>query len=128
MLDSRAFGSRVTIDGRLNVGVSDRSASGSWPISSSERYEPLIDTALVRPVERGLLPEPFRFDGVRFVRGAGRARPDRASGRSPMLLPRLLAGLAPSGVTPAEANFRELQRSSRSSVLSEPSSVLSFSP
>lgn len=60
---------------------------------------------LVRPVRRGFPPEPFRFVGAHFVRGAVRRR-DRLEhlGRKPGLLTTWLAGLAPSGVTPSKAN------------------------
>lgn len=73
-----------------------------------ERDDVLRDSALMRPVTRGFPPEPIRFVGAHLVRAAVRAR-DRAehAGRPPGALTRLLAGLAPSGVTPSKANIRE---------------------
>jgi hypothetical protein len=70
--------------------------------------EALIDTPLVRPVSRGFPPEPIRFVGAHLVRGAVRAR-DRAehAGRLPGPVIRAIAGLAPSGVTPSNANIAE---------------------
>ena len=70
------------------------------------RPEALADTPLVRPVTRGFPPEPIRFVGAHLVRGAVRAR-DRAehAGRTPGVVVRALAGLAPSGVTPSKANI-----------------------
>ena len=64
------------------------------------------DMPLVRPVRRGFPPEPFRFVGAHFVRGAVRRR-DRIEhlGNKPDLLTTWLAGLAPSGVTPSKANI-----------------------
>jgi glycine/D-amino acid oxidase-like deaminating enzyme len=61
---------------------------------------------LVRPVRRGFPPEPFRFVGAHFVRGAVRRR-DRMEhqGRKPDAVTAWLAGLAPSGVTPSKANI-----------------------
>ncbi|MBW7922654.1 MAG: FAD-dependent oxidoreductase [Rubellimicrobium sp.] len=72
-----------------------------------DRDDPLRDSALLRPVTRGFPPEPIRFPGAHLVRGAVRAR-DRAehADRRPGVLVRLLAGLAPSGVTPSQANIR----------------------
>jgi len=65
------------------------------------------DCALVRPVRRGFPPEPLRFIGAHFVRGAVRRR-DRLEhqDRRPGRLTSWLAGLAPSGVTPSKANVR----------------------
>jgi glycine/D-amino acid oxidase-like deaminating enzyme len=62
--------------------------------------------ALVRPVTRGFPPEPFRFVGAHFVRGAVRRR-DRLehAGRRPDAVTAWFAGLAPSGVTPSKANI-----------------------
>ena len=62
--------------------------------------------ALVRPIRRGFPPEPFRFIGAHFVRGAVRRR-DALEHRNkkPDPLTSLLAGLAPSGVTPSKANI-----------------------
>ncbi len=62
--------------------------------------------ALVRPVERGFPPEPFRFVGAHLVRNAVRRR-DRLEhlNREPDPATRWLAGLAPSGVTPSRANI-----------------------
>jgi len=73
-----------------------------------ERDNPLIDTPLLRPIRRGFPPEPFRFLGAHVVRHAVRAQ-DRAeqSGRRPAAPWRMLAGLAPSGVTPSKANIKE---------------------
>lgn len=70
------------------------------------RDEALTETPLMRPVTRGFPPEPLRFVGAHLVRGAVRAR-DRAehAGRTPGLVTRMLAGLAPSGVTPSKANI-----------------------
>jgi glycine/D-amino acid oxidase-like deaminating enzyme len=64
------------------------------------------NTALVHPVRRGFPPEPLRFVGAHFVRGAVRRR-DRMEhlGRVPDKLTAWLAGLAPSGVTPSKANI-----------------------
>jgi glycine/D-amino acid oxidase-like deaminating enzyme len=63
-------------------------------------------SALVRPVARGFPPEPLRFVGAHFVRGAVRRR-DRLEheNRKAGLLTAWLAGLAPSGVTPSKANI-----------------------
>ncbi len=70
------------------------------------RESGLTDSALVRPVARGFPPEPFRFVGAHFVRGAVRRRDDlEHAGRKPGGLTRWLAGLAPSGVTPSKANL-----------------------
>lgn len=65
-------------------------------------------SALVRPVTRGFPPEPFRFVGAHFVRGAVRRR-DRLEheDRRPGPVTTWLAGLAPSGVTPSRANIAE---------------------
>ncbi len=75
-----------------------------------ERENPLAETPLTRAVTRGFPPEPIRFPGAHLVRQAVRAQ-DRAeqSGRRPAMVLRLLAGLAPSGVTPSKANTREDQ-------------------
>lgn len=64
------------------------------------------DMALIRPVRRSFPPEPFRFVGAHFVRGAVRRR-DRLehAGRSPDAVTAWVAGLAPSGVTPSRANL-----------------------
>jgi glycine/D-amino acid oxidase-like deaminating enzyme len=72
------------------------------------RDDPLADTALARPVTRGFPREPFRFSGAHLVCAAVRAQ-DRAEhqGRAPGVLTRLIAGLAPSGVTPSKANIKE---------------------
>lgn len=61
---------------------------------------------VVRPVLRGFPPEPFRFVGAHFVRGAVRRR-DRMEheGRKPDPVTAWMAGLAPSGVTPSKANI-----------------------
>ncbi|HEV7275896.1 MAG TPA: FAD-dependent oxidoreductase [Devosiaceae bacterium] len=62
--------------------------------------------ALVRPVTRGFPPEPFRFVGAHFVRGAVRRRDElEHRNRKPGVVTTLLAGLAPSGVTPSKANI-----------------------
>lgn len=67
----------------------------------------LTHSALVRPVARGFPPEPFRFVGAHFVRGAVRRRDDlEHAGRKLDPVTRWLAGLAPSGVTPSKANLR----------------------
>ncbi|WP_348632048.1 FAD-dependent oxidoreductase, partial [Mesorhizobium sp. M7A.F.Ca.CA.001.07.2.1] len=67
----------------------------------------LTHSALVRPVARGFPPEPFRFVGAHFVRGAVRRRDDlEHAGRKLNPVTRWLAGLAPSGVTPSKANLR----------------------
>lgn len=73
-----------------------------------DRDEPLLETALVRPVTRGFPPEPIRYVGAHMVRSAVRAcdRADHA-GRRAGPLARFLAGLAPSGVTPSKANIKE---------------------
>lgn len=65
-------------------------------------------SALVRPVLRGFPPEPFRFVGAHFVRGAVRRR-DRLEheDRKPGRITSWVAGLAPSGVTPSKANIEE---------------------
>jgi glycine/D-amino acid oxidase-like deaminating enzyme len=62
--------------------------------------------ALVRPVRRGFPPEPFRFVGALFVRGAVRRR-DRFEhlNRKVDPLTSWFASLAPSGVTPSKANI-----------------------
>jgi glycine/D-amino acid oxidase-like deaminating enzyme len=61
---------------------------------------------LVRPVRRGFPPEPFRFVGAHLVRGAVRRRDAQEHrGQRPGALTAFLAGLAPSGVTPARANL-----------------------
>lgn len=64
--------------------------------------------ALVRPVTRGFPPEPLRYVGAHFVRGAVRRR-DRLEheNRKPGPITTWLAGLAPSGVTPSKANIAE---------------------
>lgn len=71
-----------------------------------DREDEWSNAALVRPVRRGFPPEPFRFVGAHFVRGAVRQR-DRMEhlGRKPGRLTAWLAGLAPSGVTPSKANI-----------------------
>ncbi|MFN4141703.1 NAD(P)/FAD-dependent oxidoreductase [Aestuariivirga sp.] len=55
---------------------------------------------LVRPPDRWLPPEPFRYIGAHLVRGAVRHK-DRMeqSGRRPRAAARLLAQLAPGGIT-----------------------------
>ncbi|MBL8581304.1 MAG: FAD-dependent oxidoreductase [Rhizobiaceae bacterium] len=64
------------------------------------------DMALVRPVRRGFPPEPFRFVGAHFVRGAVRRRDKlEHAGRKPDPVTAWVAGLAPSGVTPSKANI-----------------------
>ncbi len=65
-----------------------------------------VGCGLVRPVRRGFPPEPLRFVGAHFVRGAVRRR-DRFEhqGRRPDPVTTWLAGLAPSGVTPSKANI-----------------------
>ena len=71
------------------------------------RQDGWSDCALVRPVLRGFPPEPFRFVGAHFVRGAVRRR-DGLEHREPQgrtRSPTWLAGLAPSGVTPSKANI-----------------------
>ncbi|WP_137387875.1 NAD(P)/FAD-dependent oxidoreductase [Rhodoligotrophos defluvii] len=63
--------------------------------------------ALVRPVTRGFPPEPFRFIGAHFVRGAVRRRDQlEHDGRKPDPITTWLAKLAPSGVTPSKANIQ----------------------
>ncbi|MBX3566540.1 MAG: FAD-dependent oxidoreductase [Rhizobiaceae bacterium] len=63
-------------------------------------------SALVRPVTRGFPPEPLRFVGAHFVRGAVRRRDElEHAKRKPGPLTAWLAGLAPSGVTPSKANI-----------------------
>lgn len=71
-----------------------------------ERRDEWSDCALVRPVARGFPPEPFRFIGAHFVRDAVRRR-DRSEhrGRKAGRVTAMLAGLAPSGVTPSRANI-----------------------
>lgn len=65
-------------------------------------------SALVRPVLRGFPPEPFRFVGAHFVRGAVRRRDHvEHGGGKPGAITSWLAGLAPSGVTPSKANIGE---------------------
>ena len=62
--------------------------------------------ALVRPIRRGFPPEPFRFIGAHFVRGAVRRRDKlEHQNRKPDPLTAWFAGLAPSGVTPSKANI-----------------------
>lgn len=70
------------------------------------RDDEWADLPLARSVRRGFPPEPFRFVGAHFVRGAVRRR-DRMEhlGRRPDILTNWLAGLAPSGVTPSKANI-----------------------
>lgn len=71
------------------------------------RDDPWRHNVLVRPVTRGFPPEPFRFVGAHLVRGAVRRRDWlEHRDRKPGLLTRFLAGLAPSGVTPAKANIK----------------------
>lgn len=72
-----------------------------------DRADHWHDSPLVRPVTRGFPREPFRFVGAHLVRGAVRRRDrlehrDRAAGP----LTRWMAGLAPSGVTPSQANIK----------------------
>ena len=62
---------------------------------------------LVRPVARGFPPEPFRFVGGHLVRGAVRRRDAlEHRGRRADPVTAWLAGLAPSGVTPSNANAK----------------------
>jgi glycine/D-amino acid oxidase-like deaminating enzyme len=70
------------------------------------RQDGWSDSALVRPVKRGFPPEPIRFLGAHFVRGAVRRR-DRLEHENRKAGPvtTWLAGLAPSGVTPSKANI-----------------------
>ncbi|WP_421694557.1 NAD(P)/FAD-dependent oxidoreductase [Aestuariivirga sp.] len=70
------------------------------------RHDVLHDTPLLRAVTRGFPREPFRFVGAHLVRGAVRQL-DRAEhqGRRAHYITRRLAGLAPSGVTPSNANI-----------------------
>jgi len=72
------------------------------------RQDEWSGSALVRPVTRGFPPEPLRFVGAHFVRGAVRRR-DRLEheNRKPGPVTTWLAGLAPSGVTPSKANIAE---------------------
>ena len=73
---------------------------------TADRADEWSDCALVRPVTRGFPPEPFRFIGAHLVRSAVRRR-DRAEhlGGKAGPLTAALAGLAPSGVTPSQANL-----------------------
>jgi glycine/D-amino acid oxidase-like deaminating enzyme len=58
------------------------------------------ECGLVRPPERWLPPEPFRYVGAHLVRGAIRRKDALAyAGRTPGPLTRALAGLAPGGIT-----------------------------
>jgi glycine/D-amino acid oxidase-like deaminating enzyme len=67
------------------------------------------ECALVRPVRRGFPPEPFRFLGAHLVRGAVRRRDTlEHAGQRPDRITAWLAGLAPSGVTPSQANIKDV--------------------
>ena len=76
-----------------------------------EQQDDWANCALVRPVTRGFPPEPIRFLGAHLVRGAVRRRDrlEHRNGRSDFLTA-WLAGLAPSGVTPANANAKSKRR------------------
>ncbi len=55
---------------------------------------------LVRPPDRWLPPEPFRYVGAHFVRGAVRHKDKmEQQGKPPRAVARLLAKLAPGGIT-----------------------------
>lgn len=55
---------------------------------------------LVRPPDRWLPPEPFRYVGAHFVRGAVRHKDQMEQlGRKPRAVARLFAKLAPGGIT-----------------------------
>ncbi|MGF1630659.1 MAG: NAD(P)/FAD-dependent oxidoreductase [Kiloniellaceae bacterium] len=73
-----------------------------------DQDDPWSGCALVRPVARGFPREPFRFVGAHLVRGAVRRR-DSLEHRDRRVdsVTAWLAGLAPSGVTPSNANSKD---------------------
>src|SRR5690606_10406773 len=76
-----------------------------------DRQNDWTSCALVQPVARGFPPEPLRFLGAHLVRNAVRRR-DRLEHRNRQSdrLTAWLTGLAPSGVTPSNANSKAKPR------------------